>query len=33
MWWDALHLSEQTGRNVVAEMHLKIEGKSQYRIR
>lgn len=30
MWWDELHPSEQTGRNLAAEMHLKIEGKSKY---
>ncbi|TBU26254.1 hypothetical protein BD311DRAFT_808567 [Dichomitus squalens] len=30
MWWDELHPSEQTGRNLAAEMHRKIEGKSKY---
>ena len=29
-WWDELHPSEQTGRNLAAEMHKKIEGKSTY---
>ncbi|RDX54918.1 hypothetical protein OH76DRAFT_849959 [Lentinus brumalis] len=30
MWWDELHPSEQTGRNLAAEMHKKILGESQY---
>ncbi|KAF8068645.1 hypothetical protein FPV67DRAFT_1668716 [Lyophyllum atratum] len=30
MWWDELHPSEQTGRNLAAEMVLKFEGKSKY---
>ncbi|KAI0694984.1 GDSL lipase/esterase [Cerioporus squamosus] len=30
MWWDELHPSEQTGRNLAAEMHKKLLGESQY---
>ncbi|KAJ3714620.1 hypothetical protein DFJ43DRAFT_1007670 [Lentinula guzmanii] len=30
MWWDELHPSEQTGRNLAAEIYKKIEGKSEY---
>lgn len=30
MWWDQLHPSEQTGRNLAAEIHKKIQGKSAY---
>ncbi|KAI0743996.1 hypothetical protein C8Q80DRAFT_1184464 [Daedaleopsis nitida] len=30
MWWDELHPSEQTGRNLAAEMHKKLQGKSRY---
>jgi len=30
MWWDELHPSEQTGRNLAREMVNKILGKSQY---
>ncbi len=30
MWWDELHPSEQTGRNLAAEMYKKILGESQY---
>ncbi|GAV99626.1 carbohydrate esterase family 16 protein [Lentinula edodes] len=30
MWWDELHPSEQTGRNLAAEILKKIEGNSQY---
>ncbi|KAJ4477441.1 hypothetical protein J3R30DRAFT_3703834 [Lentinula aciculospora] len=30
MWWDELHPSEQTGRNLAAEIFKKIEGNSQY---
>ncbi|KZP23250.1 carbohydrate esterase family 16 protein [Athelia psychrophila] len=30
MWWDELHPSEQTGRNLAAEILKKIEGKSKY---
>ncbi|KAJ7085374.1 hypothetical protein B0H15DRAFT_988213, partial [Mycena belliarum] len=30
MWWDELHPSEQTGRNLAREMWKKLEGKSVY---
>jgi len=30
MWWDELHPSEQTGRNVAAEILKKIRGDSKY---
>jgi phospholipase/lecithinase/hemolysin len=30
MWWDELHPSEQTGRNLAAEMMKKIEGRSSF---
>ncbi|KDR65936.1 hypothetical protein GALMADRAFT_232813 [Galerina marginata CBS 339.88] len=30
MWWDELHPSEQTGRNLAAEMNRKFDGKSKY---
>ncbi|KAH7107232.1 hypothetical protein BKA62DRAFT_682779 [Auriculariales sp. MPI-PUGE-AT-0066] len=30
MWWDELHPSEQTGRNIAAEIKKKIDGKSKY---
>ncbi|KAF5390804.1 hypothetical protein D9757_004423 [Collybiopsis confluens] len=30
MWWDELHPSEQTGRNLAAEMLKKIEGRSKF---
>ncbi|KAJ3739308.1 hypothetical protein DFH05DRAFT_1407487 [Lentinula detonsa] len=30
MWWDELHPSEQTGRNLAAEIFKKIEGNSGY---
>ncbi|KAJ7583601.1 GDSL lipase/esterase [Mycena floridula] len=30
MWWDELHPSEQTGRNLAAEIVKKIAGRSKY---
>ncbi|KIK56863.1 carbohydrate esterase family 16 protein [Collybiopsis luxurians FD-317 M1] len=30
MWWDELHPSEQTGRNLAMETFKKIEGKSKF---
>lgn len=30
MWWDELHPSEQTGRNLAKEMLKKINGQSIY---